>query len=319
MRLRWALVVAVALAAGLAVTVTASGALRSERPRCFGAAARDARHPCRNPALARMVVPTPRDARQRLNAPCSLRRDGPLSVCEFAAPAAGAASAIALVGDSHAAHWRAALDPVARARGWHGLSLVLSGCPLSKAARALRPAARFVGCVRWKRQVFAWFRRHPEVRIVFVSQLSGGTGVRPSGGRSEFATAMAGYVAAWQALPRTVRHVVVIRDSPKDELTTAGCLERALARHSPAGERCATARARRLDPDPAADAARRLRSPRVRVIDLTRFFCDRLRCYPVVGGALVHKDVTHLTAVYVATLAPYLGRAVDTVLGRRAA
>jgi hypothetical protein len=46
----------------------------------------------------------------------------------------------------------------------------------------------------------------------------------------------------------------------------------------------------------------------VQVIDLTHFMCGRRRCFPVVGGALVHKDPTHLTRVFATTLGPYLLR-----------
>ena len=64
-----------------------------------------------------------------------------------------------------------------------------------------------------------------------------------------------------------------------------------------------------------AEAARRLHSSRVRVADLTKYFCDPERCFPVIGGALVHKDRTHLTAVFTATLGPFLAREVRGMLG----
>ena len=67
--------------------------------------------------------------------------------------------------------------------------------------------------------------------------------------------------------------------------------------------------------DPAAVAAARFEADRAAVADLTRLICDARLCYPVVGGALVYKDEHHLTAVYAATLAPYLQRAVDRLLG----
>jgi hypothetical protein len=67
-----------------------------------------------------------------------------------------------------------------------------------------------------------------------------------------------------------------------------------------------------LPADPAVEAARR--SPRAHVVDLTRFFCDERSCPPVIGGALVYKDTNHLTSVYAATLAPYLGRALRRVI-----
>jgi hypothetical protein len=63
--------------------------------------------------------------------------------------------------------------------------------------------------------------------------------------------------------------------------------------------------------DPAALAAARLRSPRVQLIDITSLFCDRRWCPPVIGGALVYKDMTHLTSVYATTLGRFLLRKVD--------
>jgi hypothetical protein len=68
-----------------------------------------------------------------------------------------------------------------------------------------------------------------------------------------------------------------------------------------------------MDDDPAIAAARRLRSPRVKTVDLTDYFCDRRRCFPVVGGALVLRDNTHVTGTFSATLGPYLHRALAAV------
>ena len=70
------------------------------------------------------------------------------SVCGFGARAG--AMTVALVGDSHAGHWRAALDHVAQAKGWRGLSITHSSCPLQKALRDL-PEPRRTSCARWKR------------------------------------------------------------------------------------------------------------------------------------------------------------------------
>ena len=47
---------------------------------------------------------------------------------------------------------------------------------------------------------------------------------------------------------------------------------------------------------------------------MTRFFCDKRRCYPVIGGALVYKNIDHLTDVYAATLGPFLLQRVDDLI-----
>jgi hypothetical protein len=287
---------------------------------CFGAAARDAGGRCSEARWGRTVVPTPLEAKRRgPGCPLAFRLAGK-RVCAFGAPRARATATVVLIGDSHAGHWVPALDVVARTNRWYGLQVGHHGCPLSLATRNLVEPDRS-SCARWKRAVIAWLAGHPEVRTVIVSQLSGGSGVVPQGGRDEFETSVAGYLAAWKALPRSVEHIVVIRDTPKVHGNTDTCVQQALSEARRPGRACAVPRRGALDRDPAAEAAARLGSPRVRTVDLTRFFCDRRRCYPVIGGALVFKDPTHLTVVYARSLAPFLrgGLAAAVRTPRRAA
>jgi len=110
-------------------------------------------------------------------------------------------------------------------------------------------------------------------------------------GQSEFAAAVSGF-----------------RDTPKADSGTAECVQRAVDRRKEPARICTISRNEALDADPVAVAARQFRSPRVRLVNLTRFMCDSRRCYAVVGGALVHKDDHHLTAVFATTLGPYLQR-----------
>lgn len=310
-RTRAAPVPAAAVTTAQPVLAGVSAALVSQP--CFGAASLDSERPCVNPRLRLAVTPAPRIAPTLPNTPCEFIAGSP-DLCEFGAPAAQAQSTIALVGDSHAGDWRGALADVAVAHDWRGLSITHTSCPLSKAVRRLPTRARFNACVAWKSQVFAWFAHHPEVHIVFVAGLSGGVGVYPSDGRSQFQTSVAGYVAAWSALPATVQHIVVIRDMPKMLAGTNACVSGAMRHRRPAGIACAVPRSAVLDPDPLVAAARRLRSPRVQFVDLTRFFCDAKLCYPVIGGALVLRDLTHMTSVYSTSLGPYLLSAVDALM-----
>jgi hypothetical protein len=276
-------------------------------PACFAAAARDPEHPCVNPQLRLTVVPTPIEAHKQRNSPCpKLEVRGLLYVCGFGVTPAHANTTVALVGDSHAAHWRAAVDVVARAQKWAGVSLSHTGCPLSKATKNL-PQPRRAQCVQWNREVVQWFKRHPEVTTVFVSQISGGVGVIAPG-RNQLAAQQAGYAAAWKALPASVQHIVVLRDTPKVVGATDTCVQEAIQRHRQAALLCSVRRSSALSPDSAARVAASMRSGRERVVDLTPFFCDPRRCYPVIGGALVFKDQNHMTETFSASLGPYLLR-----------
>ncbi len=280
-----------------------------ERPRCFGAASRDRRVRCRNGRLARMVVPTPIEARALGNDPCTvIAREGRVHVCAFGVDPDRSRATVALVGDSHASHWRAALDRVARAERWRGLSLTRTGCPFSSSVPDGTDRSR-ANCALWNRQVRAWFAAHPEVRTVFFTAHSGGriAGARP---REQFRAQRAAFARAWRSLPPSVENVVVIRDTPKMRSATLACVQEAIDTGQPAGRACAEPRRRALDPDPAVSAARSLDLP---VVDLTRQFCDRRRCYPVIGGALVFRDVDHLTPTFAETLAPLLRRVVDRI------
>jgi peptidoglycan/LPS O-acetylase OafA/YrhL len=281
-----------------------SNAVVAANPRCFGAAARDPDHRCTNPSLRLTVVPTPAEAHRRRNFPCGLVEErGYLYVCSFGVSADKAGRTVALVGDSHAAHWRAALEVVGRRRHWRGLSLSHTGCPLSTTVHAsLQPPAR-AQCLGWNRQVLQWLEQHPEIKTLIVSAIAGGV-------RDREVDAAGGYLAAWKALPASIEHIVVIRDTPKVRGATDDCVADAISRHTPAGPACRVPRSNAVSPDPEVAAAGRLRTRDIAVVDMTRFMCDARWCYPVIGGALVFKDQNHLTEVFARTLGPYLARSI---------
>jgi hypothetical protein len=283
------------------------------RLRCFGAASRDPLRKCVNDKLRTEIVPPPEDAIFSQNSPCTpLSFDGVLAPCEFGVVAASARSAIALIGDSHASHWRAALEYVAQRKRWRGVSITRSGCPLMRATTKLEPA-KATECLQWNQQVPKWFERHPAVRTAFVVSHRAGD-VEVLKGSTERETKVAGFLAAWRALPATIEHIVVIRDTPIVGYNANECVRRAKAKHKNAGSVCAVKRSAALREDPAVVAAHRLNSKRVKVIDMSHYLCSKRRCFPVIGGALVYKDDQHMTDVFATTLGPYLLRAVNKVL-----
>jgi hypothetical protein len=298
----------------LAVLCAAPALGAGDSTACLGAAARDGGHPCAGSSLRYSVQPTPDEAESAPSAPCTgVARDDLVGICYFGVEPEQATGTVALVGDSHAAHWRAAADVVARAHGWRGMSITHSSCPFSRATRNLVQPDR-AHCLRWNQELLAWFTRHPEVHTLFVSALSGGRGVIVPRGESEFAARVRGYLAVWRALPASVKHIVVIRDTPKVHADTLDCVRRAMAAHRRAGSACAVGRRGRLDRDAAVVAARRLQSRRVQTVDLTPYFCAPRRCFPVVGGVLAYRDGHHLTPAFVRTLGPYLDRHVRRLM-----
>jgi hypothetical protein len=283
------------------------------QPSCFGAAARDPWHPCRNPALRQAVIPSPFDAQIWTNSPCTLSRDPRRSAvfhpCEFGVTGDQRTGTVALIGDSHAGHWRAALEVVAQARRWRGISITRPGCPFSTrvpASPALGPAA----CARLHGETLAWLAGHPEIHTIFVSDWAEPAS-GPMGGTGGYGGGAADFGAMLDRVPRSVQHIYVLRDIPGTRVGTASCVTRARGRHRSLTGVCAVPRSFAVTPDPGAAAAA-ARRPRAHVIDLTRFFCGAARCYPVIGGAYVYKDDSHMNAVFSTSLGPFVLRALGT-------
>jgi len=258
------------------------------------------------------VDPLPSDAVIEPNAPCAVVREpGSIESCVFGAARRQAVRQVALLGDSHAAHWRAALVDAARRRGWHGVSLTKDSCPFTLAVPRVSKDSRR-RCATHNAGVLRWLARHPQVATVFVSAHTGARIVRARG-RTALQTKVAGHLAAWEALPSSVRQIVVLRDVPVHPARTAVCVERAAAGRRDAGRECAVPR-RTLIADPQQIAARALPRTRVPVVDASPIFCSAAACFPVIGGVLVNRDTDHLTRRFATTLAPFVLRVTDAVV-----
>jgi hypothetical protein len=294
----------------VAAVLVGSATAHASAPRCFGAAARDPARPCTNAKLRPAVTPTPEDAVLEASAACApvTSKVAPAR-CLFGTPAKRARQTVALIGDSHAVHWRAALQHVFKVHRWRGVTLYRSQCPYTGARTSL-PAPDGAECEQFKRDTFDYLSTHPGIDTIVVSGNTGAGVVVPSG-QDRFEVKTQGYMAAYAGLPASIRHVIVLRDPPHYRASTNACVARAVKRRKPPATTCQVPVATALAPDPAIEAAKRLDDPRIVTIDLTPFMCDDANCFPVIGGALVHKDVGHLTTTFSTTLGPYLLRELN--------
>lgn len=278
-------------------------------PPCFGAAARDPKDSCENLDLRRTITPSPRSAGSLQESYCDKReRRGLAATCAFGAQPDDARRSFALVGDSHAAGLKSALQVVTLAKHWRGVSILRPGCPLTKGRPLLPTAKRSRDCRRWNRDVIAFLERRREIRTVFLATHAGARVAGRGGRRGSYGATRDAYRSAIRELLRMRRQVVVVRDFPTAMRNHLRCVTSATKAGRDAGRACARPRRVAVKADPLASAARSLRSSRVRLIDLTPHICDARRCYAVVGGVLVHRDQTHLTSTFATTLGPYLLR-----------
>jgi len=115
--------------------------------------------------------------------------------CWFGRAPGDAETGVALVGDSHAAHWSSAIDVIAQERSWNVTMLTKSSCPvtLNSAIEADWYPAGGPSCRQWGSDVVERIASDDSIDIVFTSAISreysSAEGVLPLGSMSRL-TAM---------------------------------------------------------------------------------------------------------------------------------
>lgn len=281
------------------------GGYQENTPRCLGAASRDPLRRCSNPT--RTIYPDLDEVEAHgLDAGSAGCDPGPVpGACVFGVSAREAKRQFALIGDSHTFHWRAALALVTQVERWRGYTVAAGGCFFSAVTSAFIP-----DCETYYQTVLAWLRDHPAVDTVFMSSNADTPVLLPEGQTYE-SFKVAGFSEAFAALPPSVKHVVVLRDTPASSQATFDCMARAEAEHKRPGTTCPLQRSVALRDDLAVDTVKLLGNPRYQSIDLTDYFCGPRDCYPAIAGVRVNADIFgHLTATYMRTLGPYLLREI---------
>jgi len=222
--------------------------------------------------------------------------------CEFGDTASPIT--VALVGDSHAAHWVDALAYVADQRGWRLLTYTKSSCALIDAPVLYRgaPAPK---CTEWNANVQAELATI-KPSAVFVSNINYQLEmVSENDNDRELTAAMA---RSWATVAGTGTQVYVLRDTPASKFNPADCL----AGHLDEPQLCATPRDEAFGKRGVAQLDAAAVSP-VTVIDITASVCPSDPCAPVIGGVMVYRDKTHMTATYSRSLGPILNRATPEI------
>ena len=281
---------------------------------CVGAAALG-RKDCPTNTFAALVEPpqiamgdlpqTHRQINGVRDCPSNAQNDWSLLECTFGP--ASAPKTIALVGDSHAQQWLAALLGVANRDDLRITTHVSSGCNVAPVRQLGGNAAWIAGCARWQAGTLARIiQEHPALVVLSNRTFNPVDGVsRKLAGAAytEAATSLLRQLAA-EGIP-----VLVIRDAPTPEVGVPQCID---AHHTDMTA-CDGTRAW-IRPDPWVAAVAAVGSPRVRVVDLNEHLCTATACPAVIGEMIVYYDDSHMTATFNATLEPYLRPAIEALL-----
>jgi peptidoglycan/LPS O-acetylase OafA/YrhL len=212
---------------------------------------------------------------------------------------------VALIGDSHAEHWRGALHRIAKAKNWQLIEMFAGGCAATYGRSVWFEGHSRVGgdCPIWTKKVTTELRALAPDDIITTAYVQMSRFDPPGSGP-------AGFEQVWRQWLGFSR-VTVLRDIP----TTGGhngpqCL--AINAGQPLA--CANPRSKVLIDDDIMRAGRSMLSAsktlhrEFNLVDLSNDFCDAKRCYAVIGGASVYYDYDHMTMQYSASLAGALLR-----------
>lgn len=215
---------------------------------------------------------------------------------------------IALAGGSHAEHWITALDILGKEHHFKVVTYLKMGCPLTTEPKPLvmgdnRPYPK---CHQWNERVMAkLIRDHPD--YVFT------TSTRPWNIKP--GDTMPGtYIGIWKQLSENGIPILAMRDTPwlvRDgkPFMPADCLAKGGDAVS-----CGIKRSQVLsERNQTLDFLGQF--PMMKALDMSDAVCRSDYCRAIEGNVLVYHDAHHLSATYMRTMTPELGRQIGEATG----
>lgn len=207
---------------------------------------------------------------------------------------------VALVGDSHAAQWLPALEPIAEEQSWRLESYTKSSCPYNGVALELR-GSFYEECYVWGQALTEELTGAgaPDHVVTSASRYSSAEEV---GDGAATGGVSSGYVSAWGELEKRGVPVTVILDTPRTDMNSPECVAENLLTLTA----CAVDKETALTNSgyPALETA--AEEAGIEPVDMTDMICPEKECPPIIGGVLVYRDSNHITATYSATLSGVL-------------
>jgi peptidoglycan/LPS O-acetylase OafA/YrhL len=289
-----------------------AGSVLADAPRCLGAAAMDPATPgCDNPDLDGVVVPDPSkvadDTSKRTGCWATHGVDT-VNVCRMG-PKTGYSLHLFAVGDSHNLSMVPAYERIARKYNWRIDLAGHAACYWTTSDLRRDSEVEEQSCRAWRANLQDYLDDADGIDAILATN-STSVSVQPPEGTSRRAAIVEGMVESWRTMTRRGVPVVAIVDNPAAVDETVPCVEK-YALTDP--DRCATPRSEAFRKfDGKAEAVAKV--DRTALVDMTDFYCTPRVCPAVIGNVAVHRDLTHVTRTFMATLAPYLGREIEKSL-----
>jgi hypothetical protein len=208
---------------------------------------------------------------------------------------------VALVGDSHAAHWFPAVEAIAEANGWRLLVFTKASCVfLDLPIYSPILKRQYTECEGWRPQVVErLIAERPALTIVssdrwLPTEVKADTSLERQG------------IALARLLNQIPGAKAIIGDTPASRVDVPICL----SQHADDIRRCATSRVEAFGRQKLVRERAAAEASNATVVDLSGVICPADPCQAVVGSYIVQRDDHHLTATYARSLAGHLEAAL---------
>ena len=220
---------------------------------------------------------------------------------------------VVLVGDSHAAQWYPALEPIARRAGWRLETFTKGACPIGD-VKGSGPRAEEESCAQWRAAVIGRIL-DSRPALVITANFAHVKWPGDRGGRYLVAEWGTAYRRALARLDSAAIPTIVLRNPPRPGFDVPACVARLAQFQRANPPLCAFDRQLPRILEVARQEERATAGLRhVTLVDLNDRICPGARCAPVLDGQLVYRDRHHLTVGYAASLADDLWLRVSASL-----
>lgn len=236
-------------------------------------------------------------------------------------PADGGTRTIALVGDSHATSWRAAMTSAAKTHGWTVYFFGKASCSVNDVPLWLdQKKTEYESCAQWRETVIERLASIEHLDAVVVGRYKDYDSrvLLPDGSRTTEETVgpvwREGAERSFARLREVAPHVLVLRDVPWPDQDVPSCL----SRHPQDVERCSFERATNAHQDQVLFEAERTAaagSKGIGFIDMTDAICPTPRCQVVTAeGRIIYRDAHHLTEGFSSSQGTALAQHIEAAL-----
>ena len=211
---------------------------------------------------------------------------------------------VALVGDSHAAHWFPALDVVAKQRGWRLVPFTKFSCVfVDLPIWSPNLNREYTECEAWRENVVdRLVKLKPDLVIISSNRWLPAIANRDNEPERQGA-------ALARLIERVPGSVAILADTPRSDVDVPACL----AKYHDAIERCTTTRTAAFGWRHLRRETEAARLTGATLVDMSDIVCPGDPCPPIIGNTLVYRDHHHLTATFVVSIAQDLYAALPPV------